>query len=300
MLGYAIEKPNTIPEAVWALKTSLNDYSWKNSNSPDMIEISISTVTERTTLYPGKPPRKIHGTAVSCIVGDVEVSSFSPRGARIDVASIAAKIPELRFDLREFSEADFENLELILLPSTLDFLKESEISEFEKLFMRYTHSYMEKSASAKILCGAIFLDILYRLDSYARGGKRESARDKYVSYYAQKARSIIDMRYAERITLASVAEELGITPGYLSTVFKRCVGESFSEKLFEKRIAEAHRLACESALSVSEIAERTGLGDDSNLRRRFKQKFGISIREYRSIAKEQTLYHEKPTRDKCK
>ena len=155
---------------------------------------------------------------------------------------------------------------------------------------------MKKSAAAKILCGAIFIDIICRLNEYARGEERPIATDKYLSYYAQKAKSIIDMRYAEHITLSSGASELGITPGYLSTVFKKCLGDNFSQTLFEKRINEVKRLVCESSLSVSEIAERCGLGDDSNLRRRFKAYFGTSIREYRSISKEQTLYHEKPTR----
>ena len=300
MLGYAIEPFDKIPEAVWALKTSINDYLWKNSNPSDLIEISISTATERTTLYPCKAPRKILGTATSCIVGDVDVKSSAPRGTRVEVTSVAAKITGLRFELRELQEADFKNRELILLPATLDSLGGSEISELERLFMRYTHSYMEKSVSAKIQCGAIFLEIISRLDAYARGLGGISAQDKYISYYAQKAKSIIDMRYAERITLASVATELGITPGYLSSVFKKSLGESFSGALFEKRISEARRLVSESSLSGPEIAERTGLGDDSNLRRRFKQKFGTSIREYRSISREQTLYHEKPTREKCK
>ena len=104
------------------------------------------------------------------------------------------------------------------------------------------------------------------------------------------------MRYKERITLAGVARELGITAGYLSTIFKKTLGIGFSEKLFEKRISAAQTLVCTSKLSVSEIAERTGLGDESNLRRRFKEYTGTSIREYRNIASEQTLYHEKPIR----
>lgn len=292
MLGYVIKKPNTIPVAKWALKTSVSDYSWQNSNPPDMIELSISTAESRTSYYHGKPPRTIFGTAVSAIVGDVRVHSSSETGVLIEIASIAAKIDGLSYEFRELRDEDFAQRDRILIPAAIDFLSDREIAELEKLFNKFTHSYMEKGAAAQLLCGAVFLDILARLDSYARYPKSQEKRDKYISYYATKARAIIDMRYAERITLCSVASELGITSGYLSTIFKKTVGVSFSEGLFEKRISAARELVCNTALSVSEIAEATGLGDESNLRRRFKQYFGTSIREYRSVVKEQTLYHE--------
>jgi AraC-like DNA-binding protein len=49
-------------------------------------------------------------------------------------------------------------------------------------------------------------------------------------------------------------------------------------------------------LSASDIAQAVGFDDESHLRRRFKQYFGIGLKEYRLVNKEQTLYHEKPQR----
>ena len=49
-------------------------------------------------------------------------------------------------------------------------------------------------------------------------------------------------------------------------------------------------------LTLFEISQRLGLSDESHLRRRVKQYFGVGIREYRCIDKELTLYHEKPVR----
>ncbi len=296
MLGYIIRKPNRIPVAVWALKTSVDDYSWRNSNDRDMIELSISRADMRTVSYPDRNPRTICGKAVSCVVSNIDIRSCAPRGVRMEVASVAARIEGLEWCFREISDEDLRCGEVIILPATMDFLSERDIAELERLFNKYTHCYMQKDASAATLCGAIFLELLCIFDGYARINIGENKRDKYISYYSSKALSIIDMRYAERITLGAVAAELGISVGYLSTVFKKAVGVSFSQKLFEKRIAAAQSLAANSTLSVSKIAEATGLGDESNLRRRFRQYTGTSIREYRSVAKEQTLYLQKPTR----
>ena len=296
MLGYIIQKPNKIPVTVWALKTSVNDYSWRNSNDRDMIELSISTAESRTVYYPNRPPRTIYGKNVSSIVGDIDIRSCSPSGVRMEVASVAAKIEGLDWRFGEIGEDDLRNDEVIILPAAMDFLSERNIAEIDRLFNKYTHCYMQKDAAAATLCGSIFLELLCIFDSFARTNISESRRDKYISYYSAKALSIIDMRYAERITLGSVAAELGISTGYLSTVFKKTVGASFSQKLFEKRIAAAQSLAANTTLSVSAIAEAAGLGDESNLRRRFRQYTGTSIREYRSVAKEQTLYLQKPIR----
>ena len=296
MLGYVIKIPNSLPVAKWALKTSVNDYSWKNSNPPDMIELCISSADQRTVYYPGKPPRVICGTVVTAVVGDIAVRSCAPPETQIEIASISALIPDLYARFSELGEQELSDPSVIILPSTVDFLCKRELDEIERLFNKFTHCYMENSATARLQCASVFLDTLCRLDSYARGSVNLQKRDKYVSYYANKAKSLIDMKYSQRITLDYVASELGITPGYLSTVFKKTVGVSFSDALFEKRISAARKLVCEGALSVSEIADATGLGDESNLRRRFKQYFGTSIREYRNVIKEQTLYLEKPTR----
>ena len=298
MLGFLIKKPKFLPEAKWALKTSVNDYSWVNSNPHDMIEISISTAETKTSHYQGYPPKTVCGTVISALVGDTPVHSSAPVGVKVEVASIATVIPELEFSFGKICKEDFSLSDTIVIPAQIESPSERELSEFEKLFNKYTHSYMERGAAAQTTCASVFLDILTRLDAWARADECIEKKDKYISYYAAKAKSIINMRYCENITLRSVAEELGITPGYLSTVYKKSNGISFSGGLFEKRISEARELVCKTNLSVAEIAERTGLGDESNLRRRFKQHFGTGIREYRSVIKEQTLYLEKPTRNR--
>ena len=76
------------------------------------------------------------------------------------------------------------------------------------------------------------------------------------------------------------------------------MGIGFSDRLFEIRMKEAERLVRETSLTASAIALKVGFEDESHLRRRFKQYFGTSIREYRCVSNEQTLYHKKPERTK--
>jgi two-component system response regulator YesN len=113
-----------------------------------------------------------------------------------------------------------------------------------------------------------------------------------------KAEAILRERYTQKLTLDVVAAELEITRSYLCAIFKRYTGCGFSERLTQLRLEKARELLLAGGLSAAEIAERTGLGDERNLRRRFKQYFGAGLGEYRHIVKEQTLYHKRPVRQK--
>ena len=58
-----------------------------------------------------------------------------------------------------------------------------------------------------------------------------------------------------------MAEQIGISPFYLSRLFKAERGETFVEYLTGVRMKAATRLAKETRLSIREIAERTGYGN---------------------------------------
>lgn len=296
MLAYVLQKPEGLPATVWACKTTVDDYAWENHNGADMIEIGICTAAERTFLYEGTP-MTIRGTTLDCIVGDTPLSGSAAQGMPVEITSIAVRFPSLRAELRELSEEDLGNREVLLLPLFYDALSERELSELSRLFHQYIQSSLEESVAGEFLCSSILFELLSRLDRLARR-RAVQVRKKYSNYYVRRAEYLVESRFAERLTLASVAAELGITPAYFSALYKESTGVCFSERLSEVRLKKAEELLISSSLSVSAIAERVGLGDESNLRKRFKQYFGMNLREYRCAAREQTLYHEKPLRKK--
>lgn len=295
MLGYVLQKPQGLPETVWACKTCVSDYSWQNRNSENMMELAICTASERRIYLENRAPMLLRGANLSCVMGALSVQSDADTGVSVEIASLAVRFPALSAELREFEESDLNDPSVLLIPLLLQELPERELCETERLFHQYIHESVRKTASSEMLCCSILFELLGRMDRIAR---RQSARQrsKYSQYYVMKADSMLRLRYAERLSLSGVARELGITPAYLSMLYKRSMGICFSSRLLELRIKEAERLLTSSALSVSEIAERVGFGDESNLRKRFKEHFGTGMREYRCIAREQTLYHPKPLR----
>jgi AraC-like DNA-binding protein len=261
-----------------------------------MIELCLSRAEKRTLSIKGYGDIELLDRNFSCLVGDAEVSSYADDGVTVEISSIAVAFDHLEFEAKEFETADFEDPNLLLLPHIAEGASEGEFCEYERLLHRFTHCYMEKSVASELECSAITFEILAKLDSVARRSNK-TKKDKYINYYVMKADSILHHRFKEKITQIGVAAELGITPAYLSAIYKSSMGIGFSDRLFEIRMKEAERLVNETSLTVPEIALAVGFDDESHLRRRFKQYFGTSIREYRCISNEQTLYHKKPERE---
>lgn len=109
---------------------------------------------------------------------------------------------------------------------------------------------------------------------------------------------IVGSVYSEKITLQSIASELNISPVYLSTIYKECTGINFSEQLLNVRMKHAEELLINRNIPTSRVVVHCGFCDESYFRKKFKQFFGMNIREYRQIKNGFTLYHEKPQRKK--
>lgn len=102
------------------------------------------------------------------------------------------------------------------------------------------------------------------------------------SQLSQRAAKYISDHYAEAISQADVAEALGITPAYLSSIFHEEKGESYSKFLTRIRMTQAALLLKSNRdLTIQSIAEMTGYVSDKHFISVFKKFFGTTPNEYR-------------------
>ncbi|MBI4976435.1 MAG: PocR ligand-binding domain-containing protein [Spirochaetes bacterium] len=71
--------------------------------------------------------------------------------------------------------------------------------------------------------------------------------------------------------LADVARELGLSPAYFSSIFKKETGESFVEYVNRARIHEASRMLSATSAAVIEAAHACGISSLSNFNRLFRK-----------------------------
>jgi AraC-like DNA-binding protein len=90
------------------------------------------------------------------------------------------------------------------------------------------------------------------------------------------------LREDEEITVEAVTKELGYTRQYVSGRFHRITGRLLSHFLKEKRLEKAARLLKAGNLRVSQIARRCGFDSENYFRQQFRERFGMSPRQFRT------------------
>lgn len=97
-----------------------------------------------------------------------------------------------------------------------------------------------------------------------------------------KARSLIEARSDEELSLTYVARAVNISPNYLSEKFKRVTGVNFVDYVARTRFEKACALLREPRLRVSEIAFAVGFQSLSQFNRVFRRLSGKSPTQYRA------------------
>lgn len=87
--------------------------------------------------------------------------------------------------------------------------------------------------------------------------------------------------YRENISLDSVAEKVGVTPSYLSRLFKKEMGINFQDYLTNVRIEKAVELLHDESLSGRALAHAVGYNNYTYFCKIFKRETGKTVGEYR-------------------
>jgi len=98
--------------------------------------------------------------------------------------------------------------------------------------------------------------------------------------YASAARELIEKQYASDLTLGGMARHFGITPEYLSSIFRKSIGRNFVEYLTDVRIEHACRLLTFSGAKINEVAHMVGFANPDYFGKVFKQKMHMTPRQY--------------------
>ena len=95
------------------------------------------------------------------------------------------------------------------------------------------------------------------------------------------AMEYVQEHYYEKISLTDVAGKIGVTPGYLSTLFQKQLDQGFVDFLNGIRIARACAYLEQNYLKTYEIAYKVGFRDEKYFSKVFKKVKGCSPSEYK-------------------
>lgn len=116
----------------------------------------------------------------------------------------------------------------------------------------------------------------------AEDGIRKIEEEYSIKALIIKAQQYVDKNYASSdLRIKEVAEEVGLSTNYFSTMFTRYSGDTFSNYLIDKRMKRAKQLMISTDMKIYEIAEKVGYGNASYFSAAFKKYAGISVSQYR-------------------
>lgn len=115
---------------------------------------------------------------------------------------------------------------------------------------------------------------------YMRGQILDTS-DKNMAY-ALRVKEFMKSNYYETdLGLNSIADWVGLSPSYLSSVFKKATGQTLTACLTQIRMQKAKELLEETDIKAYKISQRVGFNDPHYFSTSFKRVFGCSPTEYR-------------------
>ena len=120
--------------------------------------------------------------------------------------------------------------------------------------------------------------------SYCRLVRNHSS--KQYSPVVQKTVLLIDSDLSASLTLGSLAREQNVSPGYLSSIFKRDTGRTVSEYIRQRRMQHAAHLLATTNLQIQTVALHCGILDVQYFSKTFKRTMGETPKEYREAVRQ--------------
>jgi len=99
--------------------------------------------------------------------------------------------------------------------------------------------------------------------------------------WLQQAKDLLQAQFTEHLTLAEVAQNVGVHPVHLAQMFHKSYRSTVGDYLRRLRIEYACRELASSETPIVEIALAAGFCDQSHFTRTFKRSTGMAPSQYR-------------------
>lgn len=166
---------------------------------------------------------------------------------------------------------------------------------YSSLYVKYIFSEEVKKCCEALRCENLLLQIVDKIfgsqslaqvrdavlsliDSLSLAEKQESSEPRLV----QQTKAFIHHHYSDcTLNVTAIAEELGVSASYLSTLFKVTTSMTLVRYISVYRIEKAQELLRTTNLKVAEIAEKVGCLNPSYFIAQFRNNTGLSPAKYR-------------------
>lgn len=257
-------------------------YTWKGTRCEDEASYHYHDHPEVAFVLSGAGKYHINGNIVDVQEGDLLV--FNPGVHHQALFIKEYDVPTTEFFVG-FTDIAFPGFEANYLPIPGDgYVMHTSGELRQKLFKICSSMEAEKSVCRQgryfMLKAYLMQLILYvvreQTDSVPTTGSYafESANKKYV---VEQILNYFEDHYDEKISLDQIAENMYLSPFYISKIFKSETGDTPIRHLINIRLEKAKELLSAGCVgSIQEVAATVGYDDAYHFSKLFKKRFGIT------------------------
>lgn len=144
----------------------------------------------------------------------------------------------------------------------------------ENMVWTIFYDLTNKRSSNQITMGLLLLQLLNYMD------KMETGSSRFDKELTGVVLSYVEEHYKNG-SLSELSQMMGYDVYWLSREIKKRTGKTYKELLQAKRMNQALYLLTSSTLPILDIIESVGYDNTSYFYRKFKEKYGMSPKEYR-------------------
>lgn len=190
---------------------------------------------------------------IDILITDVKM----PRMNGLELCRHARKLDEHLFIIVQSAYDDFEYMQQAIRAQVNDYiLKPVVISEFDALIVR----------------------ALNALDTNTAEAMETPDREQAI---VNEVIRLIEEHYSENIGLEWIAEKIGLSSGYLSTLFKNVSGTGVAQYLIATRMERAKGLLCQTKMRIADVGMSVGYPNSSYFCQQFRKYFGVTPNKMR-------------------
>lgn len=294
MVFYMI-RLKSFPEIKFAFSVRTDKYKNIITYRKKSLEISVCNaeieVLERDRKYI-KPKQSL-----GVVMPDMDIKLKAKEASQLYLTTVAI---EADFEFERYEADSIEECAKILSESEDAFAIPlytelgSDYSHIECLMRKIIFYHPQNTVSSRMNAVSVWCEIIGEIDDMFRKKIFGKNKESLCFYYSRKVQKYIETNYDQKIEVKNLADNLKISPNYLSNIFKRETGQTIREFIAYTRISAARKLLYEKERDFDSVAKQVGLSGARNLNELFNKYYGMSIQKCILADREISLYHKKP------
>ncbi|HEX2935343.1 MAG TPA: AraC family transcriptional regulator, partial [Bacteroidales bacterium] len=139
--------------------------------------------------------------------------------------------------------------------------------------------YAEMAAKSVVEEKKSYIYFIFKSIALYAGDRKNNQNTKVY----EKIRTFVAENYDKELSLERVAEVVGLSPSYLSFIFKEISGKNFVDFINEYRLEKAKELLTSSSMTIAQVAESVGYMNANSFSKTFKKYVGVAPGQFREM-----------------